>query len=134
MNYHLLNGCPALVLPAVSAKGNTPLVAWDTITLEQLHKIGKDKGGVDGEAFKGIVTCLFEYLSLCIDWDRITIPGEVTNHPESPETATGGEFKKQIVRDGIELVLAGAVGSHDSKAVRANVDTDRAGIVMFRAP
>ncbi|CAE6456570.1 unnamed protein product [Rhizoctonia solani] len=134
MNYHLLNGCPALVLPAVSTRGSTPLVAWDTLTLEHLHTIGKEKGGVDGEAFTGVVTCLFEYLSLCVDWDRITIPEEVTNHSEGADTATGEEFKKQLVRGGIELVLAGAVRSHDSKAVKADVDTGRAGVVMFRMP
>ncbi|CAE6439590.1 unnamed protein product [Rhizoctonia solani] len=131
INYHLLNGCPALVLPAVSVKGSTPLLAWDTLTLEHLHIIGKEKGGIHGEAFKGVVTCLFEYLSLCVEWDRIIIPEEVTNPAEA---ATGEDFKKQVVRDGIELVVAGAIRSYDSKAVKANVDINRAGIVMFRMP
>ncbi|CAE6406193.1 unnamed protein product [Rhizoctonia solani] len=134
MNYHLLNGCPALVLPATSEKGSTPLVAWDTLPLEHLHAIDKEKGGVDGEAFKGAVTCLFEYLSLCIDWDRVNIPKEVTNHMECADSVTEEELKKQLVRDGIELVVAGAVRSHHSKAVKANIDTNRAGIVIFRMP
>ncbi|KAG8743190.1 hypothetical protein FRC10_000261 [Ceratobasidium sp. 414] len=131
MNYHLLNGCPALVLPAASAHGSTPLVAWDTLTLEHMHTIGKDQGGVDGEAFKGIVTCLFEYLSLCVDWERVIIPDEVKENTDEV-TAGDNDFKKKIVRDGLELVLAGAVRSHDSKAVKAEVDTDRAGVAMFR--
>ncbi|KAF8599330.1 hypothetical protein BDV93DRAFT_526141 [Ceratobasidium sp. AG-I] len=132
LNYHLLNGCPALVLPAASSNGSTPLVAWDTLTLEHLHKIGKEQGGIDGEVFKGVVTCLFEYLSLCTDWDRVVVPEGV----EKPEDGAidDGEFKKKIVRDGLELVLAGAVRSHDSKAVKADVDSDRAGIAMFRMP
>lgn len=132
LNYHLLNGCPALVLPAASANGSTPLVAWDTLTLEHLHKIGKEKGGVDGEAFKGVVACLFEYLSLCTDWDRVVIPEGAENTQSG--AVDDGEFKKKIVRDGLELVLAGAVRSHDSKAVQADVDSDRAGIAMFRMP
>lgn len=132
MNYHLLNGCPALVIPALSANGSTPLVAWDTLTLEHLHTIGREKGGIDGDPFKGVVTCLFEYLSLCIDWDRVTIPEELGKHTEG--TRTSDELKKQVVRDGLKLVLAGAVRSHDSEAVKADVDTDRAGIVMFRLP
>ncbi|KAG9093387.1 hypothetical protein FRC06_011534 [Ceratobasidium sp. 370] len=133
MNYHLLNGCPALVLPATSAHGSTPLVAWDTLTLEHMHTIGKDQGGVDGEAFNGIVTCLFEYLSLCVDWEHIVIPDEVKKNTD--EVAIGdNDFKKKIVRDGLELVLAGAVRSHSSKAVKDEVDTDRAGVAMFRMP
>ncbi|KAG8716499.1 hypothetical protein FRC08_009408 [Ceratobasidium sp. 394] len=130
LNYHLLNGCPALVLPATSAQGNTPLVAWDTLTLEHMHTVGRDQGGVDGEAFKGIVTCLFEYLSLCVDWERVIVPDEV----KDTEVAVGDDFKKKIVRDGLELVLAGAVRSHDSKAVKADVDANRAGVAMFRMP
>ncbi|CAE7144225.1 unnamed protein product [Rhizoctonia solani] len=100
MNSHLLNGCPALVLPAVSAKGSTPLVAWDTLTLNHLHTIGKEKGGVDGETFKVIATCLFEYLSLCVEWDHIVIPEEIVDRPEGAETITSEELKKKIVRGG----------------------------------
>lgn len=132
LNYHLLNGCPALVLPAASANGSTPLVAWDTLTLEHLHIIGKEKGGVDGEAFKGVVTCLFEYLCLCTDWDRVVVPEGVEKTRDN--AAEQGEFKKKIVRDGLELVLAGAVRSHDSEAVKDDVNSDRAGIAMFRMP
>ncbi|QRW10763.1 hypothetical protein RhiLY_09762 [Ceratobasidium sp. AG-Ba] len=104
MNYHLLNGCPALVLPASSTNGSTPLVAWDTLTLEHLHTIGKEQGGVDGDTFRGVVTCLFEYLSLCVDWDRVVVPEKI-------EKSTGGasgddDLRKRVVRDGLELVAA----------------------------
>lgn len=134
LNYHLLNGCPALVLPAASAHGSTPLVAWDTLTLEHMHTVGREKGGVDGEAFKGMAICLFEYLSLCVDWDRIVIPEEVERPMQGAEMTSGEDFRKKLVRDGIELVLAGAVRSHDSEAVKADIDADRAGVVMFRLP
>ncbi|KAH7345648.1 hypothetical protein B0J17DRAFT_713205 [Rhizoctonia solani] len=131
MNYNLLNGCPALVLPAISERGDIPLVAWDTLTLEHLHTVGKEKGGIDEEAFKGIATCLFEYLSLCVDWALVSIPEAVTTYPDGTNPIPSEDFKKQLVLDGIELVLAGAVRSHDSKAVKTGVN---AGIVMFRMP
>jgi hypothetical protein len=44
------------------------------------------------------------------------------------------ELKKRLVQDGLKLVLAGAVRSHAFKAVKAEVDTDCAGIVVFRTP
>ncbi|KAG9127802.1 hypothetical protein FRC07_008994 [Ceratobasidium sp. 392] len=132
LKYHLLNGCPALVLPATSANGSTPLVAWDTLTLEHMHMIGKEQGGIDSEAFKGIVTCLFEYLSLCVDWDRIIIPDEVKEQANDAATEDN-DFRKKLVRDGLELVLAGAVRSHDSKAVKADMDTDRAGALDLKS-
>ena len=36
INYILLNGCPAIVVPV---KVGAPLVAWDGLTLEQLWKV-----------------------------------------------------------------------------------------------
>jgi hypothetical protein len=50
MNYRLvLNGCPILILPATLVKGITLLTAWDTLSLEHLHAIGKEKIGIDME-------------------------------------------------------------------------------------
>ncbi|KZT33170.1 hypothetical protein SISSUDRAFT_1054563 [Sistotremastrum suecicum HHB10207 ss-3] len=142
INYMLLNGCPAVVLPA---KQGCPLVAWDTITLEQLHKIGKSEGGVDGTKFKGVVDVLFEYLSLCVDWSRIIVPrdleDDVRQDGDSEKVASNnveGENvepgSKHAVRSAIEVLVAGAVRSWDSKAVKEDVDLDRAGIAIFRIP
>lgn len=103
----LLNGAPAIVLPALAG---APLIAWNTLTLKQLQT--KDK-------YDGVVRILFEYLSLCVDWERVTV-GE------------GNEERQKAVRDAVELVVAAAVQSADSKAVSKDVDLDRAGIVVFR--
>lgn len=107
LKYVLLNGAPAIVLPALAG---APLIAWNTLTLKQLQT--KDK-------YDGVVRILFEYLSLCVDWERVTV-GE------------GNEERQKAVRDAVELVVAAAVQSADSKAVSKDVDLDRAGIVVFR--
>lgn len=60
-------------------------------------------------------------MSLCVDWARVTV-GE------------GEEARKKAVRDAMELVVASAAQSWDSKAVKKDVDFDRAGIVIFRMP
>ncbi|KAK0099249.1 hypothetical protein ONS96_008483 [Cadophora gregata f. sp. sojae] len=108
LKYVLLNGAPTIVLPALAG---APLIAWITLTLKQLHS-KKDR-------YDGVVRILFEYLSLCVDWERVTV-GE------------GDEERKKAVRDAVELVVAAAVQSVDSKAVMKDVDLDRAGIVIFR--
>ena len=139
INYLLLNGCPAIVLPA---KPGAPLIAWDTLTLEELHELVlPDESGNGGEKFKGVVKVLCEYLDLCIDWDRVTLE---TNDDVAIEEAgeavvgknavTSIEEKKEALKNAITLLLIAAVCSKDSKEVKKEVDTDRAGIVMFRIP
>ncbi|KAH7400329.1 hypothetical protein BKA64DRAFT_671616 [Cadophora sp. MPI-SDFR-AT-0126] len=108
LKYVLLNGAPTIVLPALAG---APLLAWNTLTLKQLQT---KKG-----EYEGVVRILFEYLSLCVDWERVIV-GE------------GDEERKKAVRDAVELVVAAAVQSVDSKAVMKDVDLDRAGIVVFR--
>ncbi|KAL2061124.1 hypothetical protein VTL71DRAFT_7397 [Oculimacula yallundae] len=108
LKYVLLNGAPTIVLPALAG---APLLAWDTLTLKQLQA---RKGEYDG-----VVRILYEYLSLCVDWERVTV-GE------------GDEGRKKAVHDAVELVVAAAVQSADSRAVAKEIDLDRAGIVIFR--
>lgn len=110
LQYILLNGAPAIILPALAG---TPLVAWNTLTLKQIQ--------AKHEKYDTIVRILFEYISLCVDWERVT----VGDTKEERETA---------VRDSLELVVASAAQSWDSKAARKDVDIERAGIVVFRIP
>ncbi|KAI0070759.1 hypothetical protein K474DRAFT_1631186 [Panus rudis PR-1116 ss-1] len=138
IQYQLLNGCPAVVVPA---KPGAPLVAWDSLTLDQLWKIPLPKEGqiTEGTQFDGIVTVLFEFLDLCIDWDRVllskqqggdesaVVDGQGTSEQSSDE-------KKKAVRDAIMLLVAGAIRSGESKAVKDEVDKDRSGIAMWRIP
>lgn len=54
-----------------------PLIAWDTLTLGHLWNVAlPEVGGAEfsGESeFQGIVTVLFEFLDLCIDWGRVSL-------------------------------------------------------------
>jgi len=123
-HYLLLNGVPCIVLPA---QAGCPLIAWDTLTLADMYK--KISGGIDPKAWENIVKILFEYVSLCIDWDRIVVPG-----PEGQFVEADLALKETTVKDAIELLVEGAMRSIECKDVKKNVDIDRCGIVMFRMP
>jgi hypothetical protein len=122
INYILLNGCPAIVVPV---KVGAPLVAWDGLTLEQLWKVilpaEKEAKSVDGR-FEGIVDVLFEYLDLCVDWERVA----------SPAVQDGDG--KSAVKSALTVLVAGAVKSAVSNEVKKEVDEDRCGIAMWRIP
>ncbi|KAG8908712.1 hypothetical protein FRC00_010996 [Tulasnella sp. 408] len=147
IHYLLLNGCPTIVVPV---KPGSPLVAWDTLTLTQLQKYAKE-----GRRSEGVIRILFEYVSLCVDWDRVILPqggesegaitsGEVKETPveglAADETGeTGGssadeEKKKKSLKDALEVLVTAAMKTVDSKEVKDKVDPDRAGIAFFRLP
>lgn len=145
INYTLLNNCPAIVLPA---RPGAPLLAWDTLTLEQIHKlqIPDEQGGGGGEKFKGVVTVLTEYLDLCVEWDRVALGLESRDTPENERHAPRSgytkdhnigwdiEHKRKVMRNAITLLLIAAVCSKDSKEAQKEVDVERAGLVIFRIP
>lgn len=114
MNYLILDGCPAVVLPA---RPGTPLLAWNSITLKQLYQLRGDTGHE-----KGVVDCWVEFLSLCVDMDRICTQDNK------------GRGKEEMLRDAIELCVQGAFKSGDSKVVEKEVDTSRAGLLVMRMP
>lgn len=135
--YHLLNGCPAIVVPV---KVGAPLVAWDALTLEQLWKVPLPKEedtATDGGQFGGIVTVIYEYLDLCVDWDRTTISAEQGGEDASVvkgDERVDLEGKKTALKNAVALLVAGAVRSGDSKQVKDKVDKERSGIAMWRIP
>jgi hypothetical protein len=122
----MLNGVPSLVIPA---KTGCPLVAWDTLTLEALYKVDKE---TNGAGVQGVADVLLEYLSFCVDWDRVLVPSGVA--AEIIEEESGNVRKKAALRDAVGVLVAGLIKSKESKAVKADVDLERAGIVMFRIP
>ncbi|KAJ7236246.1 hypothetical protein C8J57DRAFT_1377144 [Mycena rebaudengoi] len=128
INYILLNGCPAIVVPV---KVGAPLVAWDALTLEDLWKVElpEDEPEADNTTpeqgkFGGIVNVLFEYLDLCVDWSRVVV---------SQEGAVEMDGRKAL-KSALGLVVAAAVRSRDSKEVKKEVDKERSGIAMWRIP
>ncbi|PIL27645.1 hypothetical protein GSI_10797 [Ganoderma sinense ZZ0214-1] len=141
IQYQLLNGCPAVVVPA---KLGTPLLAWDTLTLAQLWKVklpheGEGAKSQDGK-FEGIVGVLYEYLDLCVDWERVVLATKDEQGTDASADAKGGEAeadtekKKEAVKDAVEVLVAAAVQSGASKTVKDEIDEDRAGIAMWRIP
>ncbi|KAI0321415.1 hypothetical protein OF83DRAFT_1168466 [Amylostereum chailletii] len=144
MYYHLLNGCPALVVPV---KTGAPLVAWDGLTLEEFWKVNipEGEGGLEPDSkFEGIVGVLAEFLEMCVDWERLRVPKleAVKEEDEKDkvevaaiqpgEPMASEEEKREELKKALRLLVAGAIRSGESKAVRAEVDKERSGIAMWR--
>lgn len=133
LNYVLLNGCPAVVVPV---KVGAPLVAWDGLTLGQLWEVGLPLEGEAGSAdgrYEGVVSVLCEFLDLCVDWGRVVLGEGASGVGAEGE----GEGKgKAAVRDAVGLLVAAAVRSKTLKGKEAGEELkeDRAGIAMWRIP
>lgn len=129
IQYILLNGSPSVVVPV---KPGAPLLSWDTLTLKDFWKAELPKedevSGPVYDKFEGIVKVLCEYLDLCIDWDRLKLPKQ----PDEGPTDDGA--KREAVKNAMQMIVASAIRSKDSKPVKKEVDEDRCGIVMFRIP
>lgn len=130
IGYSLLNGAPGIVVPA---KEGSPLMAWDTLTLDSLHKIGV----VEGPKFDGVVQVLFEYVALCADWERFKFPDSLEENDVGEEEKgmmSQEELAQRLTKNALMLLVAAAIRSKDSKEVKKYVDADRAGIAMLRLP
>ncbi|KAJ7138509.1 hypothetical protein C8R43DRAFT_1019346 [Mycena crocata] len=129
INYILLNGCPAIVVPV---KVGAPLVAWDSLTLEQLWKVPLPADDPEADStnaesqgkFGGIVNVFFEYLDMCVDWERVVVSGD----PEKPSDMDG----RKALKSALGLLVAAAIRSGDSKEVKKEIDKERSGIAMWR--
>ena len=143
IGYVLLNGCPAIVVPA---KLGAPLLAWDTLTLEKLWDVElppppnganiTETRSASGR-FEGIVNVIFEYLDLCVDWERFVVPGAASPGDVgdvSKETGTRDLGAKSALKDAVTLLVAAAIRSKTSKEAKKELDADRSGIAMWRIP
>ncbi|KAI0746945.1 hypothetical protein C8Q80DRAFT_1178487 [Daedaleopsis nitida] len=142
IQYQLLNGCPAVVVPA---KLGAPLLAWDTLTLEQLWKValpvgdGPDVASKDGK-FEGIVSVLYDYLDFCVDWERVVLSTDGEQGGDGSGDVQGGdakadeEKKREAVEAAVKVLVAAAVRSGASKEVKEQIDKERSGIAMWRIP
>ncbi|KAJ7151072.1 hypothetical protein C8R46DRAFT_492924 [Mycena filopes] len=129
INYILLNGCPAIVVPV---KVGAPLVAWDALTLEEMWKVPLPADDPDADTtaaqgkFGGIVNVFFEYLDMCVDWERVVVSGD----PEKPSDMDG----RKALKSALGLLVAATIRSGESKEVKKEVDKERSGIAMWRIP
>jgi len=105
--------------------------------------------GKVGKRSAGVVRVIFEYVSLCVDWERVIIPetdDEVTLSDSRtttdgmdetklvPDASDVDGRKRKAVKDAVELIVEACMKSGGSKEVKAKVDAERAGVVMFRLP
>lgn len=139
-----------MVLPA---RPGAPLIAWDTLTLKQIHELRDElplaAGAADtpgasrgGQRFQGAVDVLCEYMGLCVDWERVRlvrgtdVEGEEAGRQTSPTSnlLVNEDERKAAVRDALAMLIVAAACSKDSKEVKKEIDDDRAGIVIFRIP
>jgi len=126
INYILLRGCPAVVVPV---QAGSPLIAWDGLTLEQLWDVELPEQGavtsVSGK-YEGIVNVLFEFVDMCVEWERFVTPGA----PDGVTVEAGRTALKNVM----QLLVAAAIRSKDNEEVKKEVDKDRSGIAMWRIP
>ena len=132
INYVLLNGCPSIVVPV---KVGAPLLAWDTLTIEQLWNIdipAEDGGKTASGKFEGVISVVFEYLDLCVDWERVkSRPGDILLSESDEDDLTNS---KLAVKNAVTLLVAAAIRSRDSKEAKQELDAERSGIAMWRIP
>jgi len=90
--------------------------------------------------FEGIVNVLYEYMDMCVDWPRIIDPvagkdiGGDKGEDKAEAKGTDEDNEKSYVRGALELVVAAAVRSGESKEVKKEIDKERSGIAMWRIP
>ncbi|KAF8473852.1 hypothetical protein BDZ91DRAFT_712697 [Kalaharituber pfeilii] len=109
IHYHLLNGCPALVIPTTSS---APVNAWSPITLSTVCN-----GAYDPAAHKGMIR---EYLNSIISLDHL-----------SPKMRG---LYEMVLETCVSLVVDGVQRLKEEmpEGARKNLDAERAGIAFFK--
>ncbi|KAL9128319.1 MAG: hypothetical protein Q9217_002974 [Psora testacea] len=117
LHFHILNGCPALVMPVSTAKA--PVLAWSPWTLNQMQNSGVS-GYRAGTHHEEICNWLLELV------ERQGLYPCVKN--------IVGAFER-IMGKVVTMIINGALMAPKGKDGRAlgKVDPERAGIVMFSA-
>ncbi|MCJ1465363.1 hypothetical protein MMC07_003981 [Pseudocyphellaria aurata] len=117
LNFHLLNGCPALVLPVRTA--DTPVLAWSPWTLSQMQQ-SQTSGSYKPETHHRQIT----------DWlmQLVDRPGL---YPCVRDTH--GAFER-LMSKVVTMIINGAMAVPRSgdKLVFGKLDAERAGVVMLR--
>ncbi|KAF5338179.1 hypothetical protein D9758_014715 [Tetrapyrgos nigripes] len=140
INYVLFNRCPAIVVPV---RPGSPLVAWSAVTLERLWKVevkedsdssgggrgGGDEGGSNSSEFDQILGILYEFIELCVDWERFGI-GFGKKRKDTKNIGSS----EDALREALRVLLYATIRTKDCEEVKKNVDKQRGGIAMWRIP
>jgi hypothetical protein len=114
--FHLLDGCPALVVPVATAR--TPVMAWSPWTLSQMRN-----RGATGYTPERQIGSIVQQVSQQVEWPGL--------YPCVRDVSQA--FDRMMWRVlGMMINGALAAGAGADGKVLGKIDADRAGIVMFR--
>ncbi|KAJ4301209.1 hypothetical protein N0V90_003300 [Kalmusia sp. IMI 367209] len=114
--FHLLDGCPALVIPVTS---KAPICAWSPWTLSQMraaqYALNPQAAAYNPE---------WQHEQICEFLDTIISVGHIKD--------TVRERYVDVLGRMVSLVINGALALEKCRPVLGKLDPERAGIVMFR--
>lgn len=121
---HLINGCPALVIPVIAGGGvqgtprqGAPICAWSAWTLAQM------RSNVEYSSERHYEE-LFQFLE-----SMVSVPDV-----EAWNLGGGSWGWRDVLAQGLRMMIKGAVATNETvdPKVLGVIDPERAGIVMFR--
>jgi len=114
--FHLLDGCPALIIPVTS---RAPICAWSPWTLAEMrlaqYSINLAPGGYSAE---------WQHEQICEWLDTIISVPHIT--PQVRDRYV------DVLGRSVSLVINGALALEKCQPLLGKLDPERAGIVMFR--
>jgi hypothetical protein len=116
MIFHLLDGCPALVLPVATAR--TPVLAWSPWTLTQMQN-----RGASGYTPEKQIGQIVQWVTQLMEWPGL--------HPCIRDVSQA--FDRMMWRV-LSMMINGALAAPKGAEgkILGKIDAERAGIVMFR--
>jgi len=105
-----------------------------------------EPGGIESDKAQGVASVIYEYLGLCVNWERMIVPGkrgEEAHEAAATETGTPegtdqsdapADWKKEALKDAVRILVTKCYQEQRKQGGKEELDLDRAGIVMFRIP
>jgi hypothetical protein len=121
--FHLLDGCPALVIPVTKA---APITAWSPWTLSQMRTAASTAPGFNAAATAGAggYSPEWQHEQICEWLDTIISVPHVSPALQKNYTEVLGRM--------VSLVINGALALERCTPILGKLDPERAGICMFR--
>ncbi|KAF2740373.1 hypothetical protein EJ04DRAFT_424856 [Polyplosphaeria fusca] len=114
--FHLLDGCPALIIPVTN---KAPVCAWSPWTLAQMRQ-----GQYAMNPLPGQYNAEWQHEQICEWLDTIVSVQHIT--------ATVRDRYVDVLSRMVSLVINGALALEKCKPLLGKLDPERSGIVMFR--